>query len=103
MKHRIAAGALAAGLACLGLAPGAGAQTRPAAREKPYVPPKTPWGDPDIQGMWPSGGMTGVPFQRPEALGDRTELTDEEFQRREQAVDAQRTGSFVIGAWGEPG
>jgi hypothetical protein len=79
-------------------------ETRSAKPEaRSYVPPKTPWGDPDIQGMWPSGGMTGVPFQRPEALGERTELTDEEFRRREQSVEAQRTGSFVVGAWGEPG
>jgi len=53
--------------------------------------------------MWPSGSMTGVPFERPESLGDRSELTDEEFSRREKAVEVQRTGSFVIGAWGEPG
>jgi hypothetical protein len=53
--------------------------------------------------MWPSGAMTGVPFQRPESFGGRTQLTDEEFKQRQRAVEAQRTGSFVIGAWGEPG
>jgi hypothetical protein len=52
-----------------------------------YAPPRTPWGDPDLQGMWP--GNMGVPMQRPEALGERTRLTDEEFARREAQARAQ--------------
>src|SRR5262249_14743101 len=47
---------------------------------KTWVPPKTPWGDPDLQGIWP--GNTGVPMQRPQNLGERTTLTDEEFAQR---------------------
>ena len=27
-----------------------------------YVPPKTPWGDPDLQGLWP--GSVNIPLQR---------------------------------------
>jgi hypothetical protein len=27
--------------------------------------PRTPWGDPDLQGYWPSVEMLGVPFERP--------------------------------------
>jgi hypothetical protein len=65
-----------------------------------WVHPKTPWGDPDLQGMWPSGDMTGVPLQRPEAFGTRTTLTDEEFAQRQTALKRQY---FVIGAWGEQG
>ena len=26
-----------------------------------YTVPRTPWGDPDLQGMWPSTDMVGVP------------------------------------------
>src|SRR5690242_1226818 len=48
---------------------------------KKWTPPKTPWGDPDLQGIWP--GNMGVPTQRPKNLGERTELTDEEFAQRE--------------------
>ena len=52
-----------------------------------YTPPKTPWGDPDLQGMWP--GNMGVPMQRQKALGDRTTLSDEEYAKRvEQAQKA---------------
>ena len=64
---------------------------------KPYTPPKTPWGDPDLQGVWP--GNMGVPMQRPANMGTRAQLTDEEFaQRQEQAqrqlaADAESTAA----------
>jgi hypothetical protein len=48
-----------------------------------WNPPKTPWGDPDLQGIWPSTSMIGVPLQRDPKLGERTVLTDEEFAQRE--------------------
>jgi hypothetical protein len=49
--------------------------------------PKTPWGDPDLQGMWP--GNMGVPLQRPENLGTRATLTDEEFAKKEAQAKKQ--------------
>jgi hypothetical protein len=58
---------------------------------KSYTPPKTPWGDPDLQGMWPSTDMLGVPLQRPDNLGERAFLTDEEYAQRE--AQAQRTAA----------
>ena len=45
-----------------------------------WTPPKTPWGDPDLQGIWP--GNMGVPMQRSKTMGERTELTDQEFAQR---------------------
>src|SRR5580658_1825587 len=67
------------------------------AQNKAWTPPKTPWGDPDLQGMWP--GNMGVPLQRPESLGTRATLTDAEFaqkeaQARKQAdADSQSTAT----------
>ena len=52
-----------------------------------YTPPKTPWGDPDLQGMWP--GNFGVPMQRPESQGTRTTLTDAEFAQKQQQATRQ--------------
>jgi hypothetical protein len=69
-------------LAVLAITPFASGQT-PA---KSYTPAKTPWGDPDLQGIWP--GNMGVPMQRPKNLGDRTTLTDEEYAQR--LAQAQR-------------
>jgi hypothetical protein len=34
-----------------------------------YSPPRTPWGDPDLQGIWPGTDSIGVPFERPEQFG----------------------------------
>lgn len=50
---------------------------------KPYNPPKTPWGDPDLQGVWTGTSMIGTPVQRPANFGDRTTLTEQEFAQRE--------------------
>lgn len=62
-----------------------------------YTPPKTPWGDPDLQGVWP--GNMGVPMQRPASFGDRATLNDAEFAKREEqakrqaAADAESTAA----------
>jgi hypothetical protein len=44
-----------------------------------FVQPRTPWGDPDLQGFWPGVEMAGVPLQRPARFGTRNVLTDEDF------------------------
>jgi hypothetical protein len=46
-----------------------------------WTPPRTPWGDPDLQGYWPSVAMLGVPLERPVSLGEKATLTDDEFAR----------------------
>jgi hypothetical protein len=55
-----------------------------------YAAPRTPWGDPDLQGKWPGTEMVGVPMQREERFGTRNVLTDEEFAER-QRRSAQQT------------
>ncbi|HEY9463212.1 MAG TPA: hypothetical protein VIR54_08995, partial [Vicinamibacterales bacterium] len=50
-----------------------------AGRPKGFATPRTAWGDPDLQGIWPSDHLVDVPFERPESFGTRTELTDAEF------------------------
>jgi hypothetical protein len=47
-----------------------------------YEPPRTPWGDPDLQGVWPGVDYVGVPMQRPADLGERNWLTEEEYLER---------------------
>ena len=52
-----------------------------------YAAPRTPWGDPDIQGLFTTDDELGVPFERPAAMGTRQTVTDAEFADREaQAV-----------------
>ena len=59
-----------------------------------FVQPKTPWGDPDLQGFWPGVEMAGVPLQRPARFGTRNVLTDEEFAQR--AKDLQEEEASLV-------
>ena len=45
-------------------------------------PPRTPWGAPDLQGVWDFRSIT--PLQRPEELADKEFLTEEEAATLEQ-------------------
>ena len=65
-----------------------GPTTSPA---KAYAPPKTPWGDPDLQGIWPGTAMVGVPFERLPQFGNRLYLTEAEFQQRQKDAEHQST------------
>jgi hypothetical protein len=82
----------------------------PAAGEA-YVAPRTEWGDPDLQGMWPIDQLNGTPVQRPESFGDRRYLSDEEYDQRverlrglnaryDQEIANHKMG---IGHWAEMG
>ena len=63
-----------------------------APRARTYKAPRTPWGDPDLQGVWPSN--MGVPMQRPVEFGERAELTEAEFARRVSQADAQAQADY---------
>src|SRR5437773_6696809 len=60
-----------------------GIVTAQAPKPRAYVPPKTPWGDPDLQGLWP--GSVNIPLQRPENMGERDTLTEQEVKARDTA------------------
>jgi hypothetical protein len=53
-----------------------------AAQSGSFTPPRTSWGDPDLQGIWNGNDLQGIPFQRAEDLGTRDVLTDEELAQR---------------------
>ena len=102
---------VAAGLAVLSLSGDARAQQpAPAFKYTDGSPLSlTPWGDPDLQGMWPIMHLFATPWQRNPQYGDRQLLTDEEWQRaqatldrREQAYqDEQKAGKLNMGHWAE--
>lgn len=81
-----------------------------AAAQSTYTPDRTEWGDPDLRGTWPLELLSkaGIPFERPESYGERTELTDEEFARRLEAavqpngisvLDDAAAGTAGLGEW----
>ena len=43
---------------------------------------RTPWGDPDLQGIWDTDAMRSVPLERPTEFGERAVLTNEELAER---------------------
>jgi hypothetical protein len=49
-----------------------------------WTPPRTPWGDPDLQGTYTSDNSIGVPFERPPQFAGRSTLNDEEYAARER-------------------
>src|SRR5580704_8565688 len=56
---------------------------------KAWIQPKTAWGDPDLQGVWPGTDMVGTPLERPRNFGTRNVLTDEEFAQRQARAKTQ--------------
>jgi hypothetical protein len=89
-----------------GLAPASAQTTSPG-----WTPPRTPWGDPDLQGIWPSTHMLQTPVQRDQKLGTRAVLNDEEYAQRLRQVKAYAAIETAGGpdrvpissAWMEPG
>jgi len=123
MRHRIlgscvvlTAAVIAVILAAAWLAPAAQAQQAAgsAPGAKPYTPPKTPWGDPDIQGIFTSDDYINVGLQRQPQFGDRLFFTEEEMAQRNAQIQNQakndlqefanpdaRVGTGPPGHWGE--
>src|SRR5215467_11735476 len=107
-------------VAVLAMALSLAAQKAPApvksapAAPKTWVAPKTPWGDPDLQGTWTSDDCIGTPLNRPANLGDRLYYTEQELAQRENQLERQqqndlqefvasdaRVGTGPPGHWGE--
>jgi hypothetical protein len=51
--------------------------------------PRTPWGDPDLQGTWTSDDCIGTPMNRPVNLGDRLYYTEQELAQRQSQISSQ--------------
>jgi len=83
-----------------------------------WTPPKTPWGDPDLQGIFTSDDYMDTPLERPAAFGERLYFTENELAeaaaklaaqaaaaRQGTLQRAQRLGVYSVGeprvGWGE--
>jgi len=66
----------------------------------PYTVPRTPWGDPDLQGVWSSDDTSGIPRERPKEFGTNLYLSDEAFAaRRKQVEQGIKRGESDIGSF----
>ena len=66
----------------------------------PETPPRTPWGDPDLQSLW--NNATTTPLQRPAELAGKEFFTDEEVADRDARVGETRNTDRSPRA-GDPG
>ena len=64
-------------------------QSSQSASRSTYSAPRTPWGDPDIQGTFTTDDELGVPFERASQFGTRTEVSDAEFSERQAQATRQ--------------
>jgi hypothetical protein len=80
MRKNLFASACAATVAAvvlwLGITPAAGQAPRAAGtvkgvKEKPWTPPRTPWGDPDLRGVFANGDEYTTPLERPDRFAGR--------------------------------
>jgi hypothetical protein len=91
--------AVFAALASLLSVPAAGQTPRPGQRaaatpkaSSAFTPPRTPWGDPDLQGIFTNKNEQGIPLERPRQFEGRnvTDVSDAELaaliQQRQQAL-----------------
>src|SRR5262245_12772286 len=122
MRHRLLAslGVLAVAFAFIALTSSLAAGQTPKSAHKTttpaknYVPPKTPWGDPDLQGTWTSDDYIGTPMQRAANLGTKAFFTEEEVAQRQTQLTTQaqndlqefanpngRASTGPPGHWGE--
>jgi hypothetical protein len=84
-------------------APAPAAQhTKPARPAAPFVPPKTPWGDPDLQGTYTNKDENGIPMERPGQFAGKAvdDLDDSEFAEiiRERQQRALASAAGIGGA-----
>ena len=65
-----------------------------AAQPADVTAPRTPWGHPDIQGVWDYRTLTTL--ERPEELGDKALMTEEEAASLEQETVARNELLFAV-------
>ena len=82
------------------------AGSKSAAATKSRGTPKTPWGDPDLQGVWSGDSAQAIPMARPAQFAGRAELSEEEYKAKVDRDTTSRTrslnasGAFAAdGAW----
>src|SRR5260221_1294139 len=81
-----------------------GAAQKPVPKTATTPSPKTAWGDPDLQGTWSGDSAFAIPMQRPEALGTKAELTEQEFAEKvARDEQARKRAAAAVGPFRNDG
>jgi hypothetical protein len=110
MSKRLLTSLFGAGVAAVAATSIVAAQRAPApalvitanngAAATPYTVPRTPWGDPDLQGVWSSDDTSGIPRERPKELGHNLWLSEQAFAARVKQVEqGVKRGENDIGSF----
>ena len=91
-RHVVVAGLLTVVVGVWALTAGVAGQEAASGADD-YAPGQTPWGDPDLQGIW-GAGYIFTPLERPDDFEGREFLSDDEAVSLEQ----RQASTFGIGA-----
>jgi hypothetical protein len=65
-----------------------------------YKVPKTPWGEPNLQGTYNANDLQGIQMQRAQSIGTRYRLNDDEYKarvaQRDQNVANDNSDEFTL-------
>ena len=65
----------------------------------PYTVPKTPWGDPDLQGVWSSDDTQGIPMQRAQNVTGLYQTDEQWAARQKQTQQGIQNALNAIGTF----
>jgi len=94
---------LAIGLALSAGVPGTAQQgAAPDRGSRPWTQPRTPWGDPDLEGVWTSDNNFSVPLERPAEVAEKELLEGADLENalraRAKTIAAIADGGGGVGA-----
>ena len=75
--------------------PAAKKSTPPAKSAKPYALPRTPWGDPDLHGVYTNNDESGIPLERPNQFEGKQlqDVSEGELQQLRDQRETQRVAA----------
>lgn len=72
------------------------------APDRPFVHPRMPWGDPDLEGVWTTDNNYSIPLERPAEVASKEFLDGRELEealaRRKRLIDGLADGGPGVGA-----
>jgi hypothetical protein len=99
-RQFLSCGVMIASLAWMSSASGPLVAQSPRPAASGWTQSRTPWGDPDIEGVWTSDSALTIPLERPAQFAGRSELSESEYRARtERDARIRSNGENAIGSF----